>query len=160
MATQRGTLVLTALAVLCALYAGCETTREAAPAGIELAVARAMQPVRAWRASAGGRALGTVVLYESRDEPEGPTGRYYSVRNGYQQELGTIDAQGRAWRFVPHEREARWVATGTLAEGVAAILDGDGARAADATAEAAPGALAPVELSEVPLETLQPADAR
>lgn len=159
---------LCALCALCVLFTGCETSRETTPAGIDLAVARAMQPVRAWRASAGGRALGTVVLYEASVDPDAPTGRYYSVRNGFQQELGTIDAQGRAWRFVPHQREAVWVATGTLAAGVAAILDEDGARAADATAgpPANQPATAPasppaeVELSEVPLDSLQPTEGR
>jgi len=111
-----------------------------APAGFSRAIVSSAEPVRAWKIVAEGRELGAVVQFDG----SGGEGRYYSVRNPWQQELGTIDAQGRAWRFVPHEREARWVATGTLAVGARAIL-----------AEAAPvGAAAPAELVEVPLEAL------
>ena len=48
---------------------------------------------------------------------------YYSVRNAYHQELGSLDEHGRAWRFVPHQREAEWVGTGTLVEGARKILE-------------------------------------
>ena len=70
------------------------------------------------------------------------------MRNPWQQELGTIDAQGRAWRFVPHEREARWVGTGTLAEGARAIL------AEAAPVEAALRSSPRWSCVEVPLEAL------
>jgi hypothetical protein len=126
--------------VLCALLA-CESTTDTAPVGFSRAIVSSAQPVRAWKVVSEGRELGAVVQF---DASQGGAGRYYSVRNPWQQELGTIDAMGRAWRFVPHEREARWVATGTLAEGAAAILD------AAAKREAA----LPVELVLVPLAAL------
>lgn len=121
-----------------ALASACESTTDMAPAGFSRAIVSSAEPVRAWKVVAGGRELGAVVQF---DGSEG-AGRYYSVRNPWQQELGTIDAMGRAWRFVPHEREARWVATGTLAEGATAIL-------AAAVREAPPA-----ELVEVPLAAL------
>jgi hypothetical protein len=129
--------------VLLALVS-CESTTDTAPAGFSRAIVSSAEPVRAWRVVAEGRELGAVVQF---DASPGSAGRYYSVRNPWQQELGTIDAQGRAWRFVPHEREARWVATGTLAEGAAAILE----------AAAVPETAQPAELVEVPLEALDPA---
>ncbi len=125
-----------------ALLGSCETTTETDPAGLHLAVVKATHPVRAWEVREGGRVVGTVVQYDEAEDPEAPAGRFYSVRNPWQQELGTVDAMGRAWRFVPHEREARWVSTGTLAEGAGAILD----------------ASVPIELVEVPIEALAPAE--
>ena len=121
------------------MLSGCETTSETNPAGLHMAVVTSQHPVRAWKVVEDGRELGAVVQYDAADNPDAPTGRFYSVRNPWQQELGTIDAQGRAWRFVPHEREARWVGTGTLVEGAGAILS----------------ASAP-ELVEVPIEALAP----
>ena len=154
------------------LAGSCETTRETSAAGTHLAVVQAAEPARAWRVLAGDRELGSVVMYAA-GETEGPTGRFYSVRNPWQQELGTVDALGRAFRFVPHEREARWVATGTLAECAAAILAAptitpgsaiptsassdapDPRRGTPATPRTLPPARPqPVELVEVPLEAL------
>jgi len=134
--------LLLALA-LAAPVPSCRTTSETGPAGTHLAVVRTGQPVRAWKLVSAGSELGAVVQFDAPVDPDAPAGRFYSVRNPWQQELGTIDAQGRAWRFVPHEREARWVGTGTLLEGARAIL-------APADAEAAPA-----ELVEVPLATLE-----
>ena len=34
-----------------------------------------------------------------------------------------IDAHGRAYRYMPHQREPAWVGTGTIAQGAGAILD-------------------------------------
>jgi len=136
-------LALTCAALASAALApGCKTTTETAPAGLHLAVVRTGQPVRAWKLVSAGSELGAVVQFDAPEDPDAPVGRFYSVRNPWQQELGTIDAQGRAWRFVPHEREARWVATGTLLDGACAILLPDG--------HAGP----PAELIEVPLEAL------
>jgi hypothetical protein len=113
---------------------GCTTTATTSPAGIGRAVVIEAEPVRAWKLVAADEELGAVVQYETADG----AGRYFSVRNRAQQELGTIDAQGRAWRFVPHEREALWVATGTLADGARSILSASAAAA----------------LVEVPIEAL------
>jgi hypothetical protein len=56
------------------------------------------------------------------EDPSAPAHHYYSVRNALEQELGSIDAQGRAWRFEVHQRDAHLVATGTLLDGARAIL--------------------------------------
>lgn len=130
--SARSALPLLVLAL--APLGACESTTDTAPAGLSRAIVTSAEPVRAWKVLVAGRELGAVVQFDAADG----AGRYYSVRNPWQQELGTIDAQGRAWRFVPHEREARWVATGTLALGACSILD----------------AAAPAELVEVPIEAL------
>jgi hypothetical protein len=124
--------------LLAAAACGCTTTVVTSPAGIGRAVVLEAEPVRAWKLVVAGKELGAVVQFETQDG----AGRYFSVRNRAQQELGTIDAQGRAWRFVPHEREALWVATGTLAEGARSILS--------ASADAG--------LVEVPIEALAAGD--
>ena len=125
---------LFALAALLAL-AGCRTTTRSIPAGLDRGEPREALAVEAWEAVAGGRAIGVVVRFEPAGRPEE---RWFSVRNVHQQELGLVDARGRAWRFRPADGEAEWVGTGTVGEGVARIL-------------APAGGLA---LYEVPLATL------
>lgn len=83
------------------------------------AVVRRARPTRAWRAVSEGRVLGVVVLFE---EGAGETGRFFSVRNAWMQDLGMIDDTGRAWAFRPHEEQPVWLTTGTVAEGAAEIL--------------------------------------
>jgi hypothetical protein len=91
-------------------------------------------PARAWEVVSGGRVLGVVVEFR---EEQGGRG-FHSVRNGQQQELGLVDAHGRAWRFRAHEDEPEWLGSGTVAEGAARIL----------------GLSGTATLFEVPLETL------
>jgi hypothetical protein len=69
------------------------------------------------------RAVGIVILFADPETPLEPTRRYFSVRNTLHQELGSIDALGRAWLFVPHEREALLLGASTLVEGACKILD-------------------------------------
>lgn len=110
-----------------ALTAGCTTTRESVIAGASSATIVRTDPVHAWRLSEDGRTLGWVVQFADPADLQQSGRQYFSVRNELQQELGTIDAFGRTWRFVPHQREAQWLCTGTLAEGARAILGGSAA---------------------------------
>lgn len=76
--------------------------------------------VRAWElVEEGPRAVGILVQFRGIEDPEQ---FFYSVRNLHLQDLGMIDSQGRTWRYRPHEREAEWLWTGTVAEGARRIL--------------------------------------
>jgi hypothetical protein len=77
--------------------------------------------VRAWEIVQADRVVGVVVEFT-----EEPGRRFYSVRNAWQQELGLVDAVGRAWRYRPHESEPDWLGSGTVVEGAARVLGLDG----------------------------------
>jgi hypothetical protein len=133
--TLRAAVMLAPLAVLGA----CRTTRVEEPAGMQLAQPAQLEPARAWRVVDQGQTLGIVVQFEMANDPGSTAHHYYSVRNRLEQELGSIDALGRAWRFEVHQRDARLVATGTLLQGACAIL----------------GAAGAAQLVEEPLDTLR-----
>lgn len=79
---------------------------------------RASEPVDAWVLRESGRPVGALVRFE-----EAGGGRFlYSVRDGYGFDRGIVDAEGRAWRFVPHA-EPEWKSTGTVLAGAGAILE-------------------------------------
>jgi hypothetical protein len=105
--------------------AACTTTVETAPPGLDQAVVQSAPLERAWLVHDGdGRPAGSLVLYR---EPSGEQRHLYIVRNVHQQDIGLIDAQGRAYRYRPYA-EPDWVATGTVLEGVCRVLGlGDGA---------------------------------
>ncbi|MFT7680188.1 MAG: hypothetical protein ACI8QC_004194 [Planctomycetota bacterium] len=125
-------LVLGCLGAL--LLGSCETTKTTAPAPSVPLVLHAAQPNQAWMVRAGGRTVGALVRFE-----EPGSDRYlYSVRDGHGLDRGIVDAEGRAWRFRPHE-EPEWASTGTVASGIAAVLQ-----------LAATPSLAEVDLGEVP----------
>ena len=131
---------LPALAVaLAGLLAGCRTERALAPAGLATSRPILLVPQRTWRVLERGELAGIVVLLAPEDAATQRSKHLYSVRNPLQQELGVIDGLGRAWRHEPHVDEPRWVATGTLLEGVRAIL-GAGVSAELVEAKAAPSA--------------------
>lgn len=70
----------------------------------------------------GGALLGHVASFSLSDgEP------HFSVRDPWQQDLGLIDARGRAYRYRPHQEEPEWVGTGTILQGVERILGVKGA---------------------------------
>jgi hypothetical protein len=106
-----------ALAVL-----ACTTTRTVEPAGASNARAQQLRPERTWHLLENGEPRGVVVQFAASAEPGARRPLYYSVQNARRQELGMIDAQGRAWRYEVHQREAHWLLTGTLLEGARAIL--------------------------------------
>ncbi len=109
----------TLLLLLPLLATACTTTRETATPNADSALVQVLDPAGAWRVMQDGELRGYVVRFVDRVIP---TRCSYSVRNELQQELGTIDELGRAWRFVPHQREAQWVCTATLSQGAARLL--------------------------------------
>jgi len=115
MRTALGIATLAALACT----AGCRVHEHQHLAEPSVALVQRAQPFRAWRVANAAGQVGVVVEFRSSS---GAGKSFYSVRNAWQQDLGMIDELGRAWAYQPHEREARWVGTGTVAEGAARIL--------------------------------------
>jgi hypothetical protein len=107
------------------LAPACTTTRSVEPAGLANARAQHLSPERSWQLVEHGESRGVVVQFASRAEANAPRSSFFSVQNPRRQELGMIDAQGRAWRYEVHQREARWLSTGTLLDGARAILGAD-----------------------------------
>lgn len=121
--TGRAAIALVAPALGSLVAVACTTTTEVLPVGLELNRPVHGQALRAWRLLGDEGTLGYAIEFGAADDVELAARTVYSVRNPWQQELGTIDGLGRAWRFQPHQEEALWLVTGTLAEGVRAILD-------------------------------------
>ena len=119
--------------VVSSALVACRTRVTSEPAGASLFQIEKLVPQRAWRAFDAGVELGTVVLYVDPATPDDPAKHYFSVRNAFQQELGSLDGLGRAWKFSPHEREAKLVGTGTVQEGVRLILGASAACALEET---------------------------
>ncbi|MEO6708526.1 MAG: hypothetical protein ABI054_10430 [Planctomycetota bacterium] len=115
MAASRSSLLI----LIASLGASCTSTHELATINADKAVVQRLDPDCAWRVLDGGTLRGYVVRFV---DPAIATRCSYSVRNELQQDLGTIDELGRAWRFVPHQREAQWICTSTLTRGAAELL--------------------------------------
>jgi hypothetical protein len=114
-------LLLALLAV--PLAAGCMTQEVRTPVG-SVAEVRTADPARAWElvssaAGSEGDTLGMVLFFRARGEREDSL---YMVRNVWHQDLGLIDAYGRAYRYLPHHREPAWVGSGTVLQGAERIL--------------------------------------
>jgi hypothetical protein len=75
---------------------------------------------RTWEIRAGDDVVGELVFFESHGPMQDSV---FVVRNRWHQDLGMIDALGRAYRYMPHQREPAWVGTGTIAQGAEDILD-------------------------------------
>ena len=118
--------------LLCA--PGCLTEVSHSPAETQIEAPAISRATRAWEVVERGKVAGVVVEFS---EQEGDR-LFFSVRNVEQQELGMVDAYGRAWRFRPYERESDWLGTGTVLVGVRGILGLEGA----------------AELYEIPIELL------
>lgn len=93
---------------------------EASHGAEETPVVRATTPTQMWNLVGNGITFGSVVLFESS------TDSFFSVRNEWQQDVGMIDAMGRAWAFQPHQKEAQWVGSGSVVSGAARILGVEG----------------------------------
>jgi hypothetical protein len=107
------------LLLLClAPLAGCRTTTQQAPVGLSEAILLPTPAVRAWTLMADGSRVGSIVRYQ---EATGPGRHVFAVRNIHDQDLGLIDALGRAWRMRPHA-EPDLLGSGTVREGAARIL--------------------------------------
>ena len=124
--------------LLLVALAACHTERSEEPAGMSLNRIERQVPRRAWNLVDQGQVLGSVVLFADPAAPADASRQFFSVRNPFQQELGTVDGLGRAWRFQPHRRDAALLGTGTVLEGARRILSGSSS----------------AELAEVPLELL------
>jgi len=105
------------------LLPACRTTRTLQPAGLGDGVVQRATLMGSWDVHARGQLCGHLQRFETEEEPPR---FFFHVQNLEHQDLGLVDAQGRAWRYRPHAREADWVATGTVAAAVAAILGVDG----------------------------------
>ncbi|MCE9594110.1 MAG: hypothetical protein K8S98_07950 [Planctomycetes bacterium] len=106
------------------VVAACRTETTEEPAGASLHQIEKLLPQRAWNVLDGGKPIGSIVLYADPEAPTDPAKQYFSVRNPFQQELGSMDGLGRAWKFSPHQREARLIGAGTVLEGARRILGG------------------------------------
>jgi hypothetical protein len=105
--------------LLFALLAACETTERRAPVVSDAPSIRTATPARSWEVRERDEARGYVVLYSGKRDVD----KVYVVRNSYHQDVGLIDARGRAYRYLPHHSEPAWVGSGTIAQGVARILE-------------------------------------
>ncbi|MCK6447823.1 MAG: hypothetical protein L6Q99_15635 [Planctomycetes bacterium] len=106
----------------CAALAACKTQKTEEPAGSSLHQIEKLTAIRAWNVLEAGRRVGSIVLYAAPEAPDDASKHYFSVRNTFQQELGSLDGLGRAWKFSPHQREARAVGSGTVLDGARKIL--------------------------------------
>lgn len=115
-------LILSALVLLAATSSCVETVavRQSIP---PLPTVLVSTPRAAWRVVEAEVELGFVLRFEASED--GRT--FHSVRNQWNQELGLVDAEGRAWRYRPHASEPEWLGTGTVGQGAARILGAEGA---------------------------------
>ena len=115
---------------LVALLSGCVVTRTERLSSPEVAPPVVGVNEASWRVTADGELVGFVRRYSPElGGPAAPEeagyGPWYAVQNRWAQELGLIDELGRAWRLRPHSEGPEWVGTGTVAEGVAEVLELD-----------------------------------
>lgn len=97
----------------------CRTRRAHTPANAEGGRPQSLRAAQTFEVRVEGELAGHLVLYES-DAPARDF--YYAVQNELRQELGMVDALGRAWRYRAFQREPDWIGTGTVAQGAAAVL--------------------------------------
>ncbi len=108
------------LVLACALAAGCLTTTQSDPPGIDAPAMQRGRASRAWIAEEAGVPVGSVVRFDE----VGADGRaLHVVRDAWGEDLGLVDALGRAWRWRPHVRELQGLGSGTVAQGVERILE-------------------------------------
>jgi hypothetical protein len=107
---------------MAAFAAACRTTVSTSPPSTPNAVVTRTVAIRAWQVWNASACLGSVVRYE---DPADAARAFYAVRNTEQQDLGVVDLEGRAWRYMAHEHDPAWLGTGTVVQGAARILGGD-----------------------------------
>jgi hypothetical protein len=100
--------------------AGCRTTETRRLNFSEPAEVHIGSLARNWEIRSGEELVGLLVLFEARDVARDSV---YVVRNQWHQDLGMIDAFGRAFRYLPHRRDPTWVGTGTVVQGAERILE-------------------------------------
>lgn len=112
---------LPALAVAL-LVVSCQTTEIRRRHFSEPAEMRVAAHERTWEIHAGDELVGLLAFFESRGPAQDSL---YLVRNLWHQDLGIIDAFGRAFRYLPHQRDPVWVGSGTIAQGIERILEAE-----------------------------------
>ena len=103
-------------ASLFVLALGCASGPEPQPLPAQPLFGRRIAAHRIW---SGGESAGFLVEVEF-DSPG--LGRRFLVHNAFRQNVGFVDAQGRAYRYRVSDGEAVHVATGTMEENLRAIL--------------------------------------
>ena len=109
---------------------GCVSSKDSSPPGLDSAVVQHSKATRAWNLRSQGVAVGSVIRYES---VLGPDRFYFIVRNRHEQDMGLVDALGRAYRNRPFEDEPEWLGSGTVLDGARLILGLGGAVELDET---------------------------
>jgi hypothetical protein len=105
--------------LLLAGASACRTTRTETPPDLGSMTATRSLVTKRWEVREEGELRGLVLeLTSQEDAPR----IFFLVQNGEQQDLGIVDALGRAWRYRAHAREPDWVSTGTVSQGTRAIL--------------------------------------
>lgn len=118
-----GALALSGLAFGCVQT----TTHHPVGAGEEHTLHR-VPLVATWDVVDDGRVVGAVLRFEREVVPGADSELIYIVRNEHGQDLGLVDALGRAWRKRPHAPDEA-VGAGTLEAGARRILGaGEGAQ--------------------------------
>ena len=112
-------LLAGALGALVATGASCRTTTQESSTNSGARTVVRAAPTQAWDVVLDGEHFGRVVRF---DVDGRPSETRFIVQNPYGQDLGLVDAVGRAYRYRPHA-EAVWVGTGTVVEGIANVLD-------------------------------------
>jgi hypothetical protein len=108
---------------------------------------RVGRPGRTWEiVDERGEAIGLLVRFDVSGSPDDSL---YMVRNVWHQDLGLVDAHGRAFRYLPHHKEPAWIGCGTVLEGVGRILKREGCSLVEMpfdepTRPPAPGEIVPV----------------
>jgi len=98
----------------------CQVTEIKTPIAAS-AEMRVGSPARAWEVlDADGEVVGLLVYFRALGRSEDSL---FMVRNVWHQDLGLVDAYGRAFRYLPHHRDPAWIGTGTVRQGVERILD-------------------------------------
>lgn len=138
-----------ALLCLCALLAGsCRTVRTTRPVFRSHPPVRISEAARMYAIGAPEEAQGYVVHFAS------DAASVWVVRNRYHQDLGVIDALGRAYRYQPHVDGPVWVGSGSVLRGVQRILAMDARPALTEVPMYDPEALT----AGVPLEAMERED--
>lgn len=113
---RAGALVLAGIAI------GCVETTTHHPVGAnEDHTLHRVPLVAAWDVIDGGRVVGSVLRFERQAPDGGASELIHVVRNEHGQDLGFVDAVGRAWRKRPHAPDEA-LGAGTLASGAQRIL--------------------------------------
>jgi len=112
-------LATVVLLVTVLLASACRTTSTYEVSSTPTPDIRVGTRARTWDVRCGDELLGSVALFEDRRRHEDSV---YVVRNAWKQDLGLIDALGRAFRYLPHREEPVWVGSGTIAAGAQRIF--------------------------------------